>query len=58
MMTLLFGLTFAALAEDPAVALEQAYQREFAFFELLDDRLELGDRPFEVFDVDVHVFGL
>ena len=33
MMALLFGLTLTALAEDPAVALEQAYQREFAFLQ-------------------------
>ncbi|MBK7758223.1 MAG: hypothetical protein IPI35_17860 [Deltaproteobacteria bacterium] len=46
MMTLLFGLTFAALAEDPAVALEQAYQREFAFLQA--ERESLTARLVEV----------
>jgi biopolymer transport protein ExbB len=46
MMTLFFGLTLTALAEDPAVALEQAYQREFAFLQA--ERESLSARLTEV----------
>ena len=44
------------------VELQRRLERQVAFFEFLDDRLELGDRRLEVLDGGIHesvsVFGL
>ena len=37
------------------VQLQRRLERQVAFFELLHDRLELGDRRFEVLDGGIHV---
>ena len=38
------AVAVARQRDAPFVQLERLLQREFAFFELLDDRLEFGDR--------------
>ena len=55
----LLGLFESRVAEarqmDAAlVELQRRFERQVAFFELLDDGLELGDRGLEVFDGRVH----
>ena len=44
------GVAEAGQLHAALVELQRRFERQVAFFELLDDRLELGDRGFEVLD--------